>query len=473
MAVAAAALIALVAYADLLESNVVRAVGGPDSSGYMNEARLIASGRTGFRPEPMRRMRLDASWIDFFTPVGFRSAPGGRIVPSYPPGLPFHFALAALIGGWRLPFYVSPLLALGAIALTFGIARELGLSRWWSFCAAAMLAALPVFLSSAIQPMSDVPATFWSVCAVWLALRARRSPSLAFAAGAAVGIGVWVRPTNLLVALAVAVALRFRWPLLWRSALAAIPFGAAILWWNHALFGDAFRNGYGTLSDMLTWAAFPKCGAYHLTMIVRSLTPLVPLSLFLVLPLRAVDRWTRALLFSWFSIFFLFYAAYDMCTDWWDIRFVMPAIPALLIATLLVVTRLPRFVAVALVAVILWTSIAHVRQYQVLYFDEHEEQWPSTIRWAESRLPPDSLVISGILGGAFLHYGNRVTVRWDLLDDQKFQELRAYAGIAGLHWYAVTSAVADIKPEEFEKRYDARWERVGELRDITLWRLAE
>ncbi len=75
------------AYAVLLIVNTSLVAGGTDSSGYLNEARLIASGRTRLEPEQLRSLGLGSSMTHAFTPLGFK--PDGRnIVPMYPPGLP-------------------------------------------------------------------------------------------------------------------------------------------------------------------------------------------------------------------------------------------------------------------------------------------------------------------------------------------------------------------------------------------------
>src|SRR5438045_2769408 len=163
-AAALAVFAALFAYAAMLERHLVTAVGGSDSSGYMNEARLFASGRMGLDVEPVRAMKLDPkAFTRFFMPVGFREVPHGRMVPTYPAGLPLHFMAAALIGGWSFaPYCVSALSAIGSLFLLYAIGRELGLERWWSIAAAAILAAVPIFISSAVQPLSDDLATFWA-----------------------------------------------------------------------------------------------------------------------------------------------------------------------------------------------------------------------------------------------------------------------------------------------------------------------
>lgn len=152
-----------ISYAILLFRNTSFAAGGPDESGYMNEARMFAAGKLRLEVEPLRILHLDDSWVEIFTPLGFRPSSGRSIVPSYPPGLPLHLLIAG--------HFVSPLLALGCLVLIFAMGRELGLSEPYALAASAILAVTPQFLMFALQVMSDVPATFWGLLAMWLALR--------------------------------------------------------------------------------------------------------------------------------------------------------------------------------------------------------------------------------------------------------------------------------------------------------------
>jgi dolichyl-phosphate-mannose-protein mannosyltransferase len=473
------AAIPLVAYFWVLARHTAFAVGGPDSSGYMNEARMFAAGQLKAPVTPLRTMKLPISFTHCFTPLGFLTAPKGRMVPSYPPGLPLHFAVAGKLGGWnRAPYLVVPLLATLSLILMYGIARELRLSRVWSLVASALLASIPIFLSSAIQPLSDDAALFWALVAMYCALRANRRAALAIVAGIAFGIGVWVRPTNLLLALPFAFALRWRWPLLWRAAVGAIPVGLALAAYQKVQFGSPFLTGYGSAGEMLQASIIAKCAPHHLLWLMKTMSPLAILGLLFAIVDRRLERRTRILLPIWIGIFFLFYMAYDICADWWDMRFLLPGVPALIIGPLLVLqrlatTRVRSFVAAALALVLLVTPIVMSRRLRVFDYGKGELQWPRFVSWTERQLPPNALVIGGIFCGAFYYYSDRFVVRWDQLETDDFQLMRAYAGNANLRWYAMMSSVADTSEEEFVKRYPGKWTVVARERDVTLWRLDE
>jgi hypothetical protein len=77
-------------------------------------------------------------------------------------------------------------------------------------------------------------------------------------------------------------------------------------------------------------------------------------------------------------------------------------------------------------------------------------------------------VVTRDFSGSFLYYSGRSVVRWDELDRDHFELLRAYAGAANLHWYALVS------PEEFkdvQTRIPGEWTPIGTHRYVTLYRL--
>ena len=436
--------LALLAYFVVLLRSSTFVVGGADSAGYFSEAKLIARGALSMRVEPMERMHLDASWTDAFPPGGFR--PRGRaLVPTYPIGFPLHIAAASVFGWDVAPFLIMPLAAIGCLLLMAAIARELGLPRWAQVVAAAALAALPPFLVNAIQPMSDVVSAFWCLLAMWLAMRGHR------AAGVAFGIAVLVRPTNLLLAPALFVSGKTR------AFVAAIPFGIALLVLQWQLYGHPLKTGYGGVGELLAWSNFPLAFPSYAKWLVLLVTPLGFFT-------------KRKVLLAWFLPFLGFYSFYGEHGSWGVLRFLLPAIPALILGALLWIARvrLAFVLAAILVIVPAWQS----RRLHVFATKEAEQIYRNTVRWAEPQLPRDSLVIAGLLSGAFLYHANRFTVNWPAVDAERFQLMRAYAGSAGLRWYAVMSD-AEMKRDAFASRYPGSWVVVSRYRDITLYRLAD
>jgi hypothetical protein len=81
-------------YALVLFHHTVFAVGGADSSGYMNAARLLSEGRATACIRGLDRLGLGPEFAESFIPLGFTPGPRpGTMSGSYPPGLPLHDAV--------------------------------------------------------------------------------------------------------------------------------------------------------------------------------------------------------------------------------------------------------------------------------------------------------------------------------------------------------------------------------------------
>jgi len=80
---AATAVLALALYALLLAWNAEAVAGGSDSSGYMNHARLLASGHVHVEPRTLPGFPFAGASPFLFAPLGFRPAPNGDgLVPT-------------------------------------------------------------------------------------------------------------------------------------------------------------------------------------------------------------------------------------------------------------------------------------------------------------------------------------------------------------------------------------------------------
>jgi 4-amino-4-deoxy-L-arabinose transferase-like glycosyltransferase len=208
------------------------------------------------------------------------------------------------------------------------------------------------------------------------------------------------------------------------------------------------------------------------------MTPLiVPGGMFVVFD-RRVDRWARAMLVAWFLPFLLFYSLFGF-DGWWFIRYILPGLPAMIIGALLVFRdvvdritsdRLRNAVIAIVLLSMLAVPIKMTRKLHVTSADQGESVYPQSVAWVERQLPGNALVVSGQMSGSFLYYANRFTVRWEFLDNDRFQLLRAYAGNAGLRWFAVLMDPEDVNIH-FAERMKGTWKQIGRYRNVTLWRL--
>jgi len=467
--------ILLLAYGVMLFAHLDDVAGGSDSSGYLNEARMIASGKTSERIKPLDFFRLDDSLADLFTPLGYDVTPVAKrvMVPTYPAGLPLHMALAMFVNEKHAPFYVTPIAAIVSLVLIALLANEL--SEWRTpssagaataaltrgradeasappsigIAAAIMLASCPVFIFHSIQPVSDVLATMWAIASIYAAVKQR--PAIA---GAALAIAIWVRPTSVLLAPALLAALPRNKRAYIQTAIAGAIVLAPLLIWNTKLYGGPFRTGYGSFTDMLALHYFPTRAIHYLKWTGVMLTPFAILGAF-------TKRWLLAL---WWWPFFLFYCFFESYNDWTYTRFLLPAYPALIIATLLVAQRIsPRALPLIIVITALAFGFYFTKHRGVLQINKLESQYIAGVQRSSS-IPADALVIAMQMSGARKYYLDDESLRWEWLDADRVAQIEQH--VRPDRWYAV---LFPFEVDEVRKRVPGEWVKIDEYRDITIW----
>jgi hypothetical protein len=467
----------IAAYAIVLVTNRVRVAGGADSSGYLNQADLWRKGHLIVPLDLPRQLGVPIDLFNAFIPLGFVPGPrAGTMVPSYPAGLPLHMALFSILGGRQAAFLVVPFAAVATVLLVYVLSRDLKLPQSWAAGAAAVVGLCPVFVFHGIQPMSDVLATFWSVAAITCALRSTRGARWAAIAGLCAGVGVLVRPTNILLLPAVALAVGRR-----RNAVFALLAGLApcaifqMALSNH-IYGSPFLSGYGDIRYLLAWTNFPPRITHYTYWLAAQLTPIIfPLGL-LAFGVPRIPLRDRVVLFAWFFPFFLFYCFYGPYDEWWYTRFLLPATPPLIIVVFqaghVLLSDHSRWlrttVALVVFGIIATTEWAVASHFGVLNFADTEDVYRQSILGSRRLLPQNALVVTMQMSGAWYYYNGTTTVRWDGLNGDDFQVVRAYAGIAERRWFALLSA---FEVEDAAMHTEPAWRPEARFRDVTLFSL--
>jgi hypothetical protein len=480
------ALLALAGYAVFLAGSITIAAGGSDSSGYLNSARLLASGRLqGEQRVPEEFGPLDRLDLVWFTPLGFFPHPNNpHLPPTYPPGLPLHFALAAILTGWTVgPWLVLTGSALAAVCLCYCVARELGLDRWLAAAGAGALATCPVFLFTSIQPLSDTVATTWGLAAVFAALRARRSIPWAAGCGLAFAMAVLVRPTNVLLLPALVVLIGLQWRKLAWLCGAGLPAAVWLGYYNHVLYGGMLNSGYGQ------WQLAFSLGYFWATALHfgRWLLLLLP-GVLLFTPIAAVFRreiLTRQLLALglWFGTITGLYACYEVSHEvWWCLRFILPAIPALIFAGLLGIAacarslpaeRRARFHQIVAAVIIGWAVFASwhwTGRLGVLLVKQYENAYTDAALSSRGILPANALVVASQTSGAVYYYTQNPILRFDQVEATEFTRLAKLAQTAGRPIYALIFNVEE--QSALQERCPGDWTRLTTVRNLGLWLLS-
>lgn len=475
----------LALYALFLGWNFSPYAGGADSSGYLNSARLLAGGEFAAEPRiPAEFGPEERAIRQHFQPHGFVPFDGNpRLSPTYPVGVPLHLALAGTLIGWATaPVVVGAGAALAALALMYAVGRQFGLPPVLAAAGAGILAAYPVFVFMSVQPLSDTPATAWCLGAVWAALRARERRGWALAAGAALAMAVLVRATNLLLLPTLVVLLGLDWRRLGLAFLGGLPGALWLGYYQQSLYGSPFRSGYVDITEAFGWAyGWPT--TLHF---VQWLALLLPAAL-LVLPWRAATALagrTRegVALALWFLAFATFYVFYGISHEvWWNLRFILPGTPALILSGLLGVEGIARARPAwsaqrwrlgAAASLLVWATALGAYwtdRFHLLLTKTYERAYADTASAARQHFAAGTLVVAGLHSGALVYYTDLPLLRWEFVRPEQFARFRARATEAGRPIGAILHQIEEA--EALRKNCPGSWTRVATVRDFSLWRL--
>jgi len=472
---------ALAAYAVFLSLFIGAVAGGSDNSGYLNEARLFAHGTVRSAPRALPGLPPAEAPLYLYIPLGFKPSVAGpsSLVPTYPPGLPFLIVPVAKIAGWRHAGDIVLILhSLAGLALVFALGRMCGLPPTWSVLGAAVLAASPLYLYTSLQALSDVPATVWATAAVLAAWRSRERPAWALASGLAFSVALLVRPSNFLVALPMVIAFGVsprRWLL---AAAGTLPGVVASMAVNHMAYGGALKSGYGAIGN-----------EFHATLILSTLRyctmwvpllfgPIVIVAPAVVTLTRRHPRWV-ALLGSWMIAYVAFYSAYRWThEDWWFLRFLLPAAPALIVAGVLVVRScfgrlrqsLPRGILATAVGLLIFASLG-AEVVQVLSLDawsigRGERKYERVADWMRANLPGNSVVVASQFSGALYYFTDMTLLRGDQIDPPTARKIKQAVQAAHRCLYAVVFPFE----QDMVGRIPGRWSIVRTVDDVLILR---
>ena len=480
----AVASLALGLYACFLCRNVAAVASASDSSGYFNHARLLASGHLRLEPRTIEGLPLGAAPKGLYTALGFKPAWDGKgLVPTYPAGLPLLILAAQPLAGWRhAGDLVLVLHSLAGVALVFALGRRLGLATPWAALGAIAVALSPLYVFMSLVAMSDVPSLVWTTLAILAALRSRERPGWALAAGAAVACDVLLRPTNVLVLVPLAIALGGsprRWLLLGAGGLPGAVFFFAHSW---AAYGSLLATGYGDSSRDFSLALVTGALAHYAHWLPRLLTPVVVLAL--ALPFwggkSSRNRW---MLLAWILAYASFYSTYRYTQDaWWFLRFLLPAVPAVVVGGLLVLQslslRLPGWAdparsPVAFVVALALATSQLDHQSKLLHplsVGDEERVYSKATDWMSKNLPNNAICLSMQVSGALVYYTPYTFIRWDALDRDNLPRVESAIRATGRPLYAVLYPFEISDERVLDKRMPGHWTEVGKVEDVTFWR---
>jgi hypothetical protein len=235
-------------------------------------------------------------------------------------------------------------------------------------------------------------------------MRGRERTAYAVAAGVAFGIGVLVRPTHILLFPAMLALLGLRVRTLGAFIAGGAPFALFQFAIANHWYGSPLKSGYGSITESIALRFFPTRFVHY----SKWLAILFPLAF----PLGLLKK--RVALLLWFVPFFLFYCVYEPYETWWYTRFLLPAIPAVLL--LAASFRIPRAALLTIVVAITATQLITAQRFHVLDVAKGEATYERAALLVKERVPQNAIVLASQHSGSLLFYANRLALRFDRID---------------------------------------------------------
>ncbi len=476
----------LIAAAGIYLHHHIRVAGGLDSYGYLSAAHLLAAGRLS-EPQPLATLLPFEHAMNAAAPLGnVPSANGDAAVPRFPLGLPIVMAMFTIFGATG-PFFAPLVMGYAAIALAYLLGRRAGptsTSHTAGLLAATLLAVDPLFAASAIQPMSDVPATCWVLGAVWAVLNMRTAHRPMFwsvGGGICAGMALLTRPV-LLPAVIVLVLVANDWNRM-RSTLAlgatVAAFIALQLALNAALYGGFTASGYGSASHMFELSisrlsanvrTFGQWLTYSHTAFFWILWPGA-----LVVLRRHKQAWHMSAVAAAAAAPYGFYIVFD---DWEASRFVLPSIAIVLILAASAVVTVLRTAGQAWQAAVVMVALgcaaashAFLEREGIYNLATQEMKYQLVGEWFKTNTSERAVVLAALHSGTIRLYGHRPTIRWDHIPERSLTPTLRKLVDAGYEPYLALDLPTE--PPMFAARFSAEpvnTEQVARVRVVNIYK---
>ncbi len=458
-------LVALVVMAGILRGSGI--AGGADSYGYISQADLWLKGESRILQPTARSVPWpEGQWT--FSPIGYRPAPSrDAIVPIYSPGFPLIMAALMFVGVHCAAKVVVPITAGILVAVTYAIGRRAG-SDQLGAAAAWLLATSPIVLYTLMSPMSDMPAAaFWALSVYGCLHGSKAGATLG---GAAAAIAILIRPNLVPVALFIALWLALRdrrLPTLRahlaRTILFAIPVALgclAVAAINQELYGSPTSSGYGNPRTLFSPNRIgPNIFRYG-SWLIETQTPLAVLGLLalwvpsLSFAKERVEMEGRSLLAIMSLTVVGCYLVYQVFDAWWYLRFLLPCWPALCVGGARVLAG-PSGLAFNRTAKILLFGVGVYGlwyAYAAGAFDigRGEQRYVTVARLVRNATPPNSVIIATQHSGSVRYYGERMTLRYEVLSERWLDGTIAWLQKRGIHTYILLD---DWEHDLFKKKF--------------------
>ncbi|MEO5958020.1 MAG: hypothetical protein ABIZ49_09110, partial [Opitutaceae bacterium] len=488
--------IGLFAYAVFFSAHIDTTAGPNDSGGYLNSAKTLLTGNVTAAPRMLFGAEAGETDITPYAATTFKPRGDGRLVPEYPVGFPLEiWAVAQFLPLEKaVPTLILAQLVLGVV-FTMLLAKAFGLADGWAWLAGGTIGFSPVYLFQGLQPQSDGPSLVWVTAAVYWAWTSRKHPWRAILAGLATALAVLIRPANVLCLLPIALCLAGSWRQTVGWALAGLPGALWLAWYNRELYGSPLATGYGAVGSGFGWRFLPLTLRSYARWLPEFFTPAVVGALAMPF-IRTIPGRARLVLAGWIAAFVGFYAVY-WCTwdNWYNMRFVLPAAPAMVVSALLVLRHVcerrgaglfssgPPWRTWVPTAALVMGALGFLSfrtiERRVTYWTRANGGHAVAAQWIRHNVPSNAVVFAQPATNPLMYYTDLVFVRSDhekIRSSPEFFQRIASAGrpIYALtyHWEARGFDWARDGHGSGHPDLPGTWERIAALwdDDIHVWK---
>ena len=241
---------------------------------------------------------------------------------------------------------------------------------------------------------------------------------------------------------------------------------AFLLWLNARLYGSPLMSGYGAASGLFALGNVPINLGRYARWLVETQTPVVLLAVaapFAAWRTRRTDPGAASPARSWLALGFVgvvmaCYLPYSPFEEWWYLRFLLPAIPVLLILTTPLFVRLVSAAPGAVRAPLFVAGVGLLAAHYVALANERsafdlrrlESRYVAAGAFASQQLPQNAVLLSVQESGPLRMYGGRTTVRFDYLDPQGLDAAVQFLDRAGYRPYFALEAWEET---QFRERF--------------------
>lgn len=368
-------------------------------------------------------------------PLGYvlRAGEVPAAIALYPPGTSLHMALLGMFGTWAM-YLVSPLAGLAVVLGTYHLGRV-----WFTEdtgrLAAVLMAFNPQLLAQSIVPMSDTLAAAYWVWSLVCAASARQY--VQGLSGVFAGLAIAVRPNLAPLFLAVAgctvSSAGMRGAV--TASLSCVPFVAMLGWHNVRHYGSPLATGYGRADHLFSLSYVPENVRRYGAWLVATVSPLpIAGALAHAVAVIAGDARGHRALLGFVLINMGLYLVYLPWPNWTFSRFLLPALPLLMLMAVSAARRIGRrlpLLGATLVLVSLGWEIHFVHHADVRGMTAALARFQEVPAMLRARQLTGEPIVTRLHSGSLRLYAGARTFRWDHMSAEELRNGLVAAQAAG------------------------------------------